>query len=33
MNPDPLIYYYYPHNIKNPDRQMAVVGKHIKRFR
>ena len=33
MNPDQLIYYYYPRNIENPEKQMAVVGRHIKRFR
>ena len=33
MNPDQLIYYYYPRNIENPDKQMAVVGRHIKQFR
>ncbi len=32
MNPDHLIYYYYPRNIEDPDKQMAVIGRHVKNF-
>jgi len=30
---DHLIYYYYPRNLQNPDKQMKLVGKHIKNYR
>jgi len=33
MRPDQLLYYYYPRNIGDPDRNMAVIGKHLKSLR
>jgi hypothetical protein len=30
MRPDQLIYYYYPRNIGDPDRNMAVIGRHLR---
>ena len=30
MKPDQLIYYYYPRNIGDPERNMAVIGKHLR---
>jgi len=30
MNPDHLIYYYYPRNIEDPDQNMSVIARHIK---
>jgi hypothetical protein len=30
MKPDQLIYYYYPRNIGDPDRNMAVIGRHLR---
>lgn len=33
MRPDQLLYYYYPRNIGDPDRNMAVIGKHLRSLR
>jgi hypothetical protein len=33
MRPDQLIYYYYPRNIGDPERNMAVIGKHLRSLR
>jgi hypothetical protein len=33
LNPDQLIYYYYPRSVEDPDRAMAVVAKHLSRWR
>lgn len=30
---DQLVYYYYPRNIGDPERNMAVVGKWVKKWR
>ena len=30
MKPDQLIYYYYPRNIGDPDRNMEVIGRHLR---
>ena len=29
---DHLIYYWYPRNVADPDAQMAVVSKHVRRY-
>lgn len=33
LNPDQLIYYYYPRNVDKPEENMAIIGKHLKNFR
>jgi hypothetical protein len=33
LNPDQLIYYYYPRSVEDPDRAMAVIAKHLSRWR
>ena len=30
--PDFAAYYYYPRNVQDPDRAMAVIAKHVKKF-
>jgi hypothetical protein len=30
MNPDQIIYYYYPRNIEDPDVNMSVIARNIK---
>ncbi len=30
--PDFAAYYYYPRNVQDPDRAMAVIAQHIKKF-
>ncbi len=32
-NIDQLIYYYYPRNIRNPDKAMKIIGRYIKKFK
>jgi len=32
LKPDMLAYYYYPRNVQEPDRAMAVIAKHVKKF-
>ena len=32
LQPDQLIYYYYGRNTEDPDRTMAVVARHIRKF-
>ena len=32
LKPDFAAYYYYPRNVHDPDRAMAVIAKHVKRF-
>ena len=32
LKPDMATYYYYPRNVEDADRAMAVIGKHIKKF-
>lgn len=32
LKPDMATYYYYPRNVQDPDRAMAVIGKHLKAF-
>lgn len=31
-NPDMLIYYYYPRNIQEPERNMGIIAKHLKAY-
>jgi hypothetical protein len=33
LNPDQLIYYYYPRSVEDPERSMAVIAKHLSRWR
>ncbi len=33
MDVEHLIYYYYPRSLKDPDRNMNVIGKHLKNIR
>ncbi len=33
LKPEQLIYYYYPRNIGDPDRNMATIAKHVKSYR
>jgi len=33
LNPDQLIYYYYPRSVEDPDRSMAVIARHMSRWR
>jgi len=33
MNAEQLIYYYYPRNIGEPDRNMATLAKHLRKYR
>lgn len=30
LRPEQLIYYYYPRNMEDPDRQMAILAKHLR---
>jgi hypothetical protein len=32
LRPDLFTYYYYPRNVQDPDRAMAVIAKHVKKF-
>lgn len=32
MNPDQLIYYYYPRNVDDPEREMAIIGNALKKY-
>ncbi len=32
LKPDMAAYYYYPRNVQEPDRAMAVIAKHVKKF-
>jgi hypothetical protein len=32
LNPDHLIFYYYPRNIEDPDRNMAVIAAALKNY-
>jgi len=32
LKPDQLVYYYYPRNIGDPERNMAVIAKHLKKL-
>ncbi len=32
LRPDMAAYYYYPRNVQEPDRAMAVIGRHIREF-
>ncbi|MFO1447856.1 MAG: hypothetical protein U1F61_06825 [Opitutaceae bacterium] len=32
LKPDFAAYYYYPRNVQDPDRAMAVIEKHVKKF-
>jgi hypothetical protein len=32
LKPDFAAYYYYPRNVQDPDRAMAVIAGHIRRF-
>ncbi|MBI5692498.1 MAG: hypothetical protein HZC55_20640 [Verrucomicrobia bacterium] len=32
LRPDFAAYYYYPRNVQDPDRAMAVIARHVKRF-
>ena len=32
QRPDMAAYYYYPRNVQYPDRAMAIIGKHVKKF-
>ncbi len=32
LKPDFAAYYYYPRNVQDPDRAMAVIAKHVKKF-
>ncbi|MEM7548620.1 MAG: hypothetical protein AAF363_03035 [Bacteroidota bacterium] len=33
LNPEQLIYYYYPRNLDKPNENMAVIAKHMKNYR
>ncbi len=33
LGPEHLIYYYYPRSLKDPDRNMAVIARHIQKQR
>ncbi|MEL6558690.1 MAG: twin-arginine translocation signal domain-containing protein [Bacteroidota bacterium] len=33
LNPDHLIYYYYPRNLDKPEENMAIIKKHLKNFK
>ena len=33
LNPDHLIYYYYPRNLDKPGENMAIIKKHVKNFK
>ncbi|MEM7109725.1 MAG: twin-arginine translocation signal domain-containing protein [Bacteroidota bacterium] len=33
LEPEQLIYYYYPRNVDKPDENMALIAKHLKNFR
>jgi hypothetical protein len=33
LSPDQLIYYYYPRSVEDPERSMAVIAKHLGRWR
>jgi hypothetical protein len=33
LQPEHLIYYYYPRNLDKPDENMAIIAKHLKNFR
>jgi hypothetical protein len=33
LGPEDLMYYYYPRNVSDPDRQMAIIAKHLKSLR
>jgi hypothetical protein len=33
LNPDQLLYYYYGRDIEDPDRNMAVIARHLRKFR
>jgi hypothetical protein len=32
LKPDFAAYYYYPRNVQDPDRAMAVIARHIRKF-
>ena len=32
LNPDHLIYYYYPRNLDKPEENMQIIRKHVKNF-
>ena len=32
LKPNFAAYYYYPRNVQDPDRAMAVIAKHVKKF-
>jgi len=32
MNPDQLIYYYYPRNNEHPEDIMRIMARHLKKF-
>jgi hypothetical protein len=32
LKPDMAAYYYYPRNVEEPDRAMAVIARHIRAF-
>jgi hypothetical protein len=31
--PEHLVYYYYPRNVDKPDENMAIISKHIKKYK
>lgn len=31
--PEQLVYYYYPRNIEKPDDNMAIIAKHLKKYK
>ncbi len=33
LNPEHLIYYYYPRNLDRPEENMAIIEKHLKNYR
>jgi TAT (twin-arginine translocation) pathway signal sequence len=33
MKPDQLIYYYYPRNVDKPEENMAIIKKHLKKYK
>lgn len=32
LKPDMAAYYYYPRNVQEPDRAMAIIARHVRKF-
>jgi hypothetical protein len=33
LGAEQLVYYYYPRNIQEPDKNMATIARHLKKYR